>query len=208
MGLSKADLLRSGIANQEALVKARQKRTIKPIKRPIPGGKNMLEVLDKQNLEAAAYNWLRGVAAFTQVTLCFAKDPTKFQRSSQKVVDFDGSGKNPVWQSHPLGRKYLAQQMTDVLKRYPCVQIIVKKDGIWIETDDSKSFGPKYEVTQEDINEQVALFEEIQAERKENDPDAPDVDFSAQLFTLGQKIASPDWEPYIEFIPVRIREYK
>jgi hypothetical protein len=209
MGLSKEQLLQSGsVSNQQAIVKRLQNNRIKPKKRPIPGGKNMLDVLDKQNLEDAAYNWLRGCAAFTEVTLCFAKDPSKFSRTSKKVVAFDGNGQFPIWESHKLGRKYLAQQITSVLKEYPCIQIIVKKNGIWIETDDDNNFAPKYEVTQADIDEQVALFAEIQTERLQEDPEATNIDFSAQMFELGQKIPSPDWEPYIEFMPVRIREYK
>lgn len=131
-------------SNQEALVKRMLKQTIKPIKFVIPGGKNLIEDLDKEGLKSACYTWLRACKAFTQVTISLAADPTKYRTRERKIIDFD-VGQYPVWETHKERRKYLADHIGTALFEHEVVAVLAKADGLYIVEDLDKKFSPTSE---------------------------------------------------------------
>lgn len=206
MALSKAELLRSGVSNQQALVKRLQEQTpIRPRKRKIPGGGQILETIDQADMEAAVYNWLRGCRAFSQVTISFAKDPDKFRCKTVRVKEFDEAAPREIWEMHPEGKQHLARQLADVLNNHQAVKVVAKKDGIWLHTDVTEEFAPYKTVTAEDVKDQRKLIAEVKAEMEEAGQDTSGLSF--QELKAGDQIASDDWEPYVEFVPKRKQEY-
>lgn len=192
MAKTKADVLRhGGVAHQQALVQALSVRTIKPVRRQIPGGANMLSELDQAGLETACYNWLRGTRHFSKATISLARDPDKFRLREQKIVDFSQDGQHPEWVTHPDGKLFLARIMAEALKKYQLVTVEARKDGLYFTTDTESKFSPTRAATAADV-EQVS-------ETLDEGEEVP--------FGVGDQIWNEDWEPYIEFIPVRKNQY-
>lgn len=188
---TKADVIKQGsVAHQQALVQALTKRTVKTVKRIIPGGVNMLNELDQSILEVAVYNWLRGTRHFTQVTLSLAKDPAKFRIREQKLIDFDENQQYAAWVTHPKGKRYLAEIMAEALKKHRLVYLTAKKDGLWMGVDTQRVFGPTRKATKADV--------ELATDALAGE-EAP--------FGVGDQIYNEDWEPFIEFIPQRKKQY-
>lgn len=167
-----------GIGHQQALVEALMTQTVKPVRRTIPGGINMLGELDQSGLEQACYNWLRGTKNFEKVSLSLASDPMKFRLQERKLVDFPKDQRHPVWITHPDGRRYLARIMADALKKHQLVMLEARKDGLYMFTDTDKVFAPTRPATAAD-----------------------------EGAAIGEAIWNEDWEPYIEFLPSRKSRY-
>lgn len=192
MAKTKASLSgQKNIAHQQALVQTLLSKTVKPIKRSIPGGVNMLSELDQQGLESACYTWLRGTRHFTSVKISLANDPDKFRLAERKIVDFPTTGQHPVWVTHPDGKRYLAELMASALKSTKLVTVEAKKDGLYITTDSDQKFSPTREATGSDV---AAVSRSLQ-----EGEEAP--------FGVGDQIWNEDWEPYVEFIPERRNQY-
>lgn len=206
MALSKKELLLGGVSDQQALVKKLQERkAIPPKKRLIPGGKKILELVGQDIMEEAVYNWLRGCNAFSQVTISFAKDPDKYQHTVTKVKEFDARQPREIWETHPTGKKYLAEQLADIINSERALKITAKKDGVWLYKDASGTFAPYRQVTEEDVRAQEQLVEEVIQEMKDNGEDPSTLQYDKLV--IGDSVPTEDWEPYVEFIPKRKQEY-
>jgi hypothetical protein len=192
MATSKADVLRQGnVSNQQALVNILTKKTVRPIKRVIPGGRGILSELDQPSLEGAIYNWLRGTRFFEKATISLAKDPDKFKLKEMRVVDFPVDQQHPIWITHPDGKLHLARLMADILKKNKLVSLRAEKDGLYMAKDAESVFAPTRKATAADVSkakEALAEGEEIG-------------------FKAGEQIPNEDWEPYIEFVPTRRPQY-
>lgn len=212
MGLSKTELLQSGsVSSQDALVRRLQddKRPRKPRKVIIPGGKRMLETLDKDGLEKAVYNWLRGVRAFSSVTISFAKNPEKFASSEEKVYDFPQEGPREVWETHPRGRRHLAEVIAGIISKNQLVTLTARKEGVYICRDKTKSFAPTKEVTKKDVTAQKKLIDQMREEHNAKYADSENAPAFNEPLALeaGQRVPSDEWEPYIEFIEKAKKQY-
>lgn len=207
MALTKRELLQGGVSNQESLVKRLQEQhTAPPRKRLIPGGKRLLETLDQEGLEKAIYNWLRGCRAFSEVTISFAKEPDSYQCKTEKVRTFDSRpGDREIWETHPEGKLHLARQLADILNTHQAVKVTARKDGIWLYTDTNEQFSPVKTVTEQDVEAQKKLIEEVREEMAASDEDPDTLNYIA--LHVGDLVPADDWEPYIEFIPKRKQEY-
>lgn len=148
MGLNKAEAIRQlesrgSISNQQALVKKIEGvQTTKPIKRVIPGGKE-LPSLPPDALPVAVYTWLRGCNVFTHVLLSLSSNSGLHQSKTNKVIDFDTNTRNAEWEIR--GKRWLAERMVDVLKTKNLLAIEVKRDGIYAVVKSDGAFGPKSE---------------------------------------------------------------
>lgn len=192
MAQSKASLIaRGGISHQQGLVQALQPNRVKLVKRTIPGGSTMYGVLDRDTFKSAVYNWLRGTRHFSQVTISMAKDPDQYSLSQQKLVDFDDSHPHPAWMTHPDGKLWLAEIMSEALVTHQVVTLIAQKDGLWMTTDRSGKLAPTRPASKEDVDEALELLAEGE--------EAP--------FGIGDPIPNEEWEPYIEFVPQRKAQY-
>jgi hypothetical protein len=212
MGLSKAELLQSGsISHQQALVQRLQEdaRPKRPKKRVIPGGKRLLEQLDKDMLKSAVYNWIRGTRGFYEVKISFAKNPENFNLKVEKVRDFDIGGDKEIWETHQDGRKYLADIMADIIAKQQLVYIEAKKDGVYVATDVDGTFGPTKEVSKTDVKAQADLINELRTEhiKLHGDEDGSPAFKEPPVLKAGDHVPSDEWEPYIEFIPKRSKQY-
>lgn len=135
--------LRTGdIANQQALVEALTPQTVRTKKWTIPAGKTMLDQLDKESLGRAVNNWLKGCREFQEVTISFAKDPSKWNTKPKKVVDFDHKGKYEIWATHRDGKAFLAKHLTEALLEHKPVFVKATKDGVWVYEDSTGTFSP------------------------------------------------------------------
>lgn len=207
MALTKRDLLRQGVANQEALVKRIEEQvTQKPVKHVIPAGKSMLQQIDHKTMPRAIYNWLRLCKAFTEVTISFAKDPDQYQLKKERARDLiKGTGKQMPWESHREGREYLARLLADIINSTRLVKVVADAEGIWVYKDPSGSFGPLRKVTEDDVLQQLQLVEEVKAEMVESGEDPSTLEYHE--LAVGEDIPSENWEPYIEFLPRKKKEY-
>lgn len=148
MGLSKAEAIRQlesrgSVSNQQALVKKIEGvSTTTPIKRIIPGGKQ-LSSLKSQDLIVAVYTWLRGCNVFTEAVLSLSSDVGNHKTSTNKVIDFDTNTRNTEWEIR--GKRWLAERIVDVLRIKNIVSVQVKKDGIYSTVKTDGSFGPTSE---------------------------------------------------------------
>lgn len=201
MQKTKADILRSkGVSHQQAIVVALQNTTVQPLKRKIPGGINILSELDQTMLEQACYNWLRGCRHFSQVRLSMAADAHVFPIREEKIVDFPESDLNPIWTTHPEGKRYIARLMADVLKKRKILYVEARKDGLYVGVDTSNKFAPTRPATKADVDEVREALMEDQDESV--DPDTLELPFG-----VGDAIWNEHWEPNIEFLPVRKHQY-
>jgi hypothetical protein len=172
------------ITNQQALVEALLGNSIALIRRPIAGGKRLLEFLDKENTARAVFNWLRGCGGFTEVTISFAKNPEIYAPVVKRFFTADGTESKPFWDKAE-GRKELANRLADILLTQRIVSVTAKHNGIYIAYDSTGSFAPTILVTE-------ALQKRY-----------PELEASA----IGEKVPNPEWEPYIEFRPTNRSRY-
>lgn len=148
MGLSKAEALRQldsrgSVSNQQALVKKIEGvKAVQPVKRIIPGGKQ-LSSLKPEDLTVAVYTWLRGCNIFTEAFLSLSADPTAHKSATNKVVDFDPNTRNTEWELR--GKRWLAERVVDVLRTKNILSVTIKRDGIYTTIKKDGSFGPKSE---------------------------------------------------------------
>lgn len=185
-GKTKRELMKdTSISSQQAIVSALLPTGITPIKRLIPGGKTMLETLDKETMPKAIHTWLKGCGTFSEVKISFAKNPEEFSPTIIKIENFPSLNGKPFWEKQD-GRKELATLLATILSNHKKVLFITaKSDGIYIGQDSSGKFSPKVTVTKELIesNRDYASYVE------------------------GDRAPSSDWEPYIEFLPSNKSKY-
>lgn len=170
------------IAHQQAIVDLLDTKVKKPTKRVIPGGVNMLKVLDQTKLTEAVYTWLRGKREFTEVTISMAKDPNKFSLMQRKIQDFPTNTSKPIWKTK--GLKALAESLASAMKKEKFVTISAKQDGIYLTVDSQNKFGPTRKLTKSDISAMTKAL-----------PEGKTLQFKE-----GDLVQSEDWAPYIEFI--------
>jgi hypothetical protein len=207
MALTKRDLLRQGVESQTSLVsRLAEQAVIKPIKHTIPGGKSILQQVDHKTMPKAIYNWLRLCKAFTEVTISFAKDPDIFPLKKEKVRDLvKGKANQMPWESHPEGREYLARILADVVNTTRLVKVVADSEGVWAYKDPSNAFGPLRTITEEDVLQQMQLVEEVKAEMVSNGENPATLSYHE--LKVGENIAAENWEPNIQFIPRKKKEY-
>jgi len=164
------------ISDQNALVQKLLKTGPRIIKRVIPAGKTMFEQIDKPGMQSAVYNWLRGCGGFTEVTISFAKEPERWVQVPTKALSFDTRDPKPVWERTPTGRKELAKQLANFINdpARRIVYLTVRPDGIYIGEDKKQAFKPYVVLTEADLAKHPTR-------------------------NVGDKVASEDWEPYVEF---------
>lgn len=167
----------SDIASQEALVKKLLPAGPRIIKNVIPAGKTMFEQIGKNNMEDAVYNWLRGCGAFTEVTISFAREPSRWVTTQPvKAVSFDTRDPKPQWERTSHGRRDLAKDIAELMKDSSkrIVYLQVKHDGIYLGEDRTSAFKPRIVVTADNLEQHPG-------------------------HSVGDQVATPDWEPYVEF---------
>jgi hypothetical protein len=178
-GKTKKELMNDkSVTNQQALVEALLGSGVVPIKRPIAGGKRLLEFLDKENTARAVFNWLRGCGGFTEVTISFARSPEIYTPATSRVFTADGTEAKPFWDKAD-GRKELANRLADILLTQKILSVTAKYNGIFITKDTTNSFAPTLLVTEEAQKRYPELAEHA----------------------VGEKVPHPEWEPFIEFRP-------
>ena len=149
MALNKTDAIEqlsgpNSISNQQALVKKIQgTKLAAPVKRFIPGGKNLTSELSEGNLPTAVFNWLRHCRHWTTCTISLCEDPSKRKTKTTRVVDFDLRTKNAEWEIR--GKRWLAERIADVLMTDHLVAVTVDKEGISTVIDTEKTFTPESE---------------------------------------------------------------
>lgn len=148
MGLNKQTAIEqlsgpNSISNQEALVKKIQGTKVKaPIKRIIPGGKQLTELTEAQ-LPTACYNWLRHCRHFTECVISLCKDYSQRKTKTSRVIDFDTKTRNTEWEIR--GKKWLSERIAEVLTQDNIVAVVVERSGISTVVDTEASFSPKSE---------------------------------------------------------------
>lgn len=130
------------ITDQQALVDKLLGQGAATKKILIPGGKTMLKTLDKDDIEGAVYNWLRGCNGFTAVKISYAKDPSKYVTNVTKVHGFEGRDPRPYWDRTPDGIKKLATEIAKFITTRVFVAIEAKHEGIFLHEDNQKRFKP------------------------------------------------------------------
>ena len=146
MAQTKRDVA-SSVSNQQALVKRLLgSHRPQPTKTIIPGGKFLLDEVDQRKLESAVFTWLRRHRYFEYVRISFARDPGAMQLNIQKIQDFPVDEQYSIWEQPAHGKRWLAEQIADVLARQKIVYIEAKKDGLYVATEKEESeFGPASE---------------------------------------------------------------
>lgn len=125
------DLERSAVSNQQSLVnKIEGIKQTKILKRIIPGGKNLLQNVNRESLPKACYTWLRHCAHFTNFVISFAKDIESIETKKVKSVDFDPRSQNLEWDLR--GKKWLGEQVAQLLLQEKAIAVEGNKEGIWI----------------------------------------------------------------------------
>jgi len=155
MSLSKKeaidDLKKSrGISNQQSLVKKIiNDNVLKITKRYIPGGKNLLKEISKENIDDAIYTWLRHCRNFTQCTISLIEPLNISELKETKTFDFNPNSKNLEWETR--GKRWLAGKISVALLKNKTAAVIIKKDGVFCYslkeelTDESKNWLPYIE---------------------------------------------------------------
>lgn len=134
----------SSVSNQQALVKRLLgNNKPKPTRTVIPGGQNILDEVSKKTLERAVLTYLRRHRYFEGFKLSFAKNPDKMDLKVEKVQDFPYDGRYAIWEQPSQGKRWLADQISDILVRQKLVYIEAKYDGLYVATEKAESeFGP------------------------------------------------------------------
>lgn len=134
----------NSVSNQQALVKKIQGTKVsKPVKRFIPGGKNLTQELNESNLSTAVFNWVRHCRHFTECTISLCENPAIRNTKTNKVLDFDTKTRNAEWEIR--GKRWLAERIADVLMTDNLLAVEVKRDGIYTVIDAEKTFKPDSE---------------------------------------------------------------
>ena len=145
MARTKKDLSNDpNITHQQALVEALLKKPRETKRIVIPGGANMHQWIDKDNLATTLWTWLRGCRYYDRVELSFAADPTVYSTRVEKKFDFDGNSPHPAWLMQNEGKLALARQFATIIEDTKnLVSIYAEKDGIYARVDEDAKFGPK-----------------------------------------------------------------
>ena len=133
------------VSSQEAIVKQLVSQTTKPKRLIIPGGRTMLKEFSVEQLEDAMFNWLRACRYFTGVSVSLIKDASGYKTSEIKVVDYDDTGKQPIWVSHTEGKRFLARGLSQALFSNKCLGVRADKTGVFVikDTEDKFTYDPK-----------------------------------------------------------------
>ena len=135
MAQTKTDLAPS-VTNQQALVKRLLgNNRPKPTKTIIPGGKYLLDEIDRKKIESAVFTWLRIHRWFEYAKISFASNPEAMDLHVEKVMDFPANDRYAIWEQPSHGKQWLATQMADILARQKLVYIEAKKDGLYVATE-------------------------------------------------------------------------
>ena len=154
MAATKESLAAGGaVSDQQALVNLLlSKKTNKPLRHVIPGGKHMFtegHEMDIKDLEVAAYTWLRRVRYFDECTLSFTKDTTKYKTKTVRTIDFPTEGTLPIWAIPSKGKAWLASRLAEVVAKGAAtgslVSITAKKDGLYVSSEPSGGLSPESE---------------------------------------------------------------
>ena len=146
MSLNKTDAIKQlgnspSVSNQESLVKKLQGPKInKQVKMVIPGGASLTELVSKEQLPNAIFTWLRRVRHFKDVEVSLVDTYAGKDHQVSTVVDFNSSTKLPEWELQ--GKKWLAEQIADVLSMDNVYAVKVEKHGISVVLDKTGTFGP------------------------------------------------------------------
>jgi len=135
------------VTNQQALVKRLLgNNRAKPTKMVIAGGKFLLDEVDQTKLERAVFTWLRRHRWFEYAKISFAKNPEDMNLRVEKVQDFPAEDRYAIWEQPSHGKRWLSEQMAQILARQKLVYIEAKKDGLYVATEVEESdFSPESE---------------------------------------------------------------
>jgi len=149
MGTSKAVAIEqlkgpNSISHQQALVKKIQgTKMAKPVKRFIPGGKNLTKELNEKNLPTAVFNWLRHCRHFIEGTIALCEDHSLRKTKTSMVLEFNTQTKNTEWEIR--GKRWLAEQIAEVLMTDSLLAVTISKDGVRTVIDTEGTFSPESE---------------------------------------------------------------
>jgi len=149
MGTSKATAIEqlqgpNSVSHQQALVKKIQgTKMAKPVKRFIPGGKNLTKELNEKNLPTAVFNWLRHTRHFVEGTISLCADPTGRKNKTSIVMEFDTNTRNAEWEIR--GKRWLAERIADILMTDNLLAITIARDGLRTIVDTEGTFSPESE---------------------------------------------------------------
>lgn len=123
----------NSVSHQEAIVKRmiRSEQTNRKKVIPIPGGKNMMENLDKRLMQRAVYNWLRGCNSFTEVYINLVKDPAARKHVKERLENFETNSDLPPWEIATMGKEWLSERMSKHLSSKKMLCIYADKDGLY-----------------------------------------------------------------------------
>lgn len=144
MSINKTDAIKqlgtnSSVANQESLVKKLQGPKInKQLKMVIPGGKNLTDLVSAEQLPTAIFTWLRRCRHFKDVEISLINSYSDKNTQLATVVDFNTTTKLPQWEVQ--GKKWLAEQIANVISMDNVLSVKVDKIGIHVVLDKDQSF--------------------------------------------------------------------
>jgi len=143
MAQTKNEVARS-VSDQESIVKRIvESNRPKPTKRYIPGGKTLLDQIDKDTLKQALFTWLKTHRWFEWVRISFADDISKMNLEVTKIEDFPIIAGKSVWEQPAQGRRWLAQRFADQLLAGQYVYVEARKDGLYVAKElGDTDFGP------------------------------------------------------------------
>lgn len=128
----------TAVTNQQALVQSiLSKRTVKPVRHVIPGGKALFTSdvqMNLADLENAIFTWLRRVTTFSDCSIEFTNSLSKYNTKVTKTVDFPDN-LTPIWEQAKAGKRYLAAALAEQISKGGMLAIEVKKDGIYVVSD-------------------------------------------------------------------------
>ena len=202
MAITKQELLNNKRykTQQDIVKRLQEEREPKPIVHVIPGGYRIHQTLNNvEALSGAIYTWLRKTRAFTRVEICFAKDKSQMQLSQSEIQSYNRNNTKEEWELDPDGRRSLAEDLAKIILTYNPVSVFADKTGIYIQEDETTTFGPTKTITQEDLENLRTLGQEILEEAIDNGQDPDDIDLPT--YEIGEKIVAENWEPRVIFHP-------
>ena len=132
----------SSASDQYSLVKKLSGPQLnKQLKHLIPGGRNLTEMVSKEQLPLAIFTWLRRCRHFKDVTLSLCQDLTKRSSTTSLIVDFNTSNRLPEWEIQ--GKKWLAERISEVFFMDNVLAVKVQREGISVILDTEGSFDVK-----------------------------------------------------------------
>lgn len=144
MSINKTDAIKqlgtnSSVAHQESLVKKLQGPKInKQLKMVIPGGKNLTDMVSAEQLPSAIFTWLRRCRHFKDVEISLISSYADKQVQLATVVDFNSTTKLPQWEVQ--GKKWLSEQVANVISMDNVLSVKVDKVGIHVVLDKEQAF--------------------------------------------------------------------